>query len=95
MLGAEQPRNNQSRFSALILVCYKHTGFSVTMKSFSMLLNIQRMQCDRVGVAMETWLFGSVNRVSDRKTFPLHYSETPFSLPLLLSAPSASWLGGR
>lgn len=38
---------------------------------------------------METWHFGSVNGVSDGKTFALHYCETPFyphfSAPLVLS----------
>lgn len=57
--------------------------------NFTMLLNVQCMQCDTVKVAMETWHFGSVNGVSDGKTFALHYCETPFyphfSAPLVLS----------
>lgn len=44
-----------------------------------MLLNVRCLQCDTVEVAIETWLFGSVKGVSDRKTFALHYCETAFS----------------
>lgn len=60
------------KVSSLNFVRYKCTGFSVTIKLFYMLLNVQCMQCDTVKVAMETWHFGSVNGVSDRKTFALH-----------------------
>lgn len=44
-----------------------------------MLLNVRCLQCDTFKVAIETWLFVSVKGVSDRKTFALHYCETPFS----------------
>lgn len=71
-------------------VHYKIPGFSVTIKLFSMLPNVQRMQCDTVKVAMVTWHFGSVNSVADRKTFALHYCETPF-YPHSLAALLLSW----
>lgn len=64
--------------SSIDFVHYKLTVFSVTIKLFGMLPNVQCMQCDTVTVAMVTWHFGSVNSITARKTFALHYCETPF-----------------
>lgn len=45
------------KVSSLNFVHYECTGFSVTIKLFYMLLNVQCMQCDTVKVAVETWHF--------------------------------------